>query len=24
MSRARTAGAQQFQLVHEPLGVSRP
>ncbi|MCX6960964.1 MAG: biopolymer transporter ExbD [Verrucomicrobia bacterium] len=24
MSRARTAGAQQFQLVHEPLGASRP
>jgi biopolymer transport protein ExbD len=24
MSRARTAGAQQFQLVHEPLGANRP
>jgi biopolymer transport protein ExbD len=24
MSRARAAGAQQFQLVHEPLGASRP
>jgi biopolymer transport protein ExbD len=24
ISRARAAGAQQFQLVHEPLGASRP
>ena len=24
MSRARAAGGQQFQLVHEPLGASRP
>ncbi|MFM8715241.1 MAG: ExbD/TolR family protein [Spartobacteria bacterium] len=24
MSRARSAGAQQFQLVHEPLGANRP
>lgn len=24
MSRARTAGAQQFQLIHEPLGANRP
>jgi biopolymer transport protein ExbD len=24
MSRARGAGAQQFQLVHEPLGASKP
>jgi biopolymer transport protein ExbD len=24
MSRARGAGAQQFQLVHEPLGAHRP
>ena len=24
MSRARASGAQQFQLVHEPLGASRP
>jgi biopolymer transport protein ExbD len=24
MSRARTAGAQQFQLVHDPLGANRP
>ena len=24
MSRARTAGAQQFQLLHEPLGANRP
>ena len=24
MSRARGAGAQQFQLLHEPLGANRP
>jgi biopolymer transport protein ExbD len=24
MSRARASGAQQFQLVHEPLGANRP
>jgi biopolymer transport protein ExbD len=24
MSRARAAGAQQFQLVHEPLGANKP
>ena len=24
MSRARGAGAQQFQLVHDPLGANRP
>lgn len=24
MSRARAAGAQQFQLLHEPLGANRP
>jgi len=24
ISRARTSGAQQFQLVHEPLGASKP